>query len=104
MLYKLIRPILFQMDAERSHERVFKLGAWLHGSGLDKIIRSWARIDDARLRVDLCGLRFANPVGLAAGFDKNIELADFWSALGFHLPSSVRSLMTNPPSGLLDCN
>lgn len=72
------------MDAERSH----RLGmgvlsqvqshAWL----LDAV---WKRtqVEDKRLGQTILGLRFENPVGLAAGFDKNAEVLHAWGGLGF---------------------
>ncbi len=53
---------------------------------------------DLRLAQTLWGLRFASPVGLAAGFDKNAELIGFWAALGFGF-AEVGSVSALPSAG-----
>lgn len=71
----LLRPILFRMDAERAHH----LGLWCIARGLVR-----ARlVDDPRLRVRVAGIDFPNPIGLAAGFDKNGVALNHWRGLGF---------------------
>ena len=70
MLYKsILRPLLFQKDPESSHEMILRLLARLEflSGALDKFYN----VKDARLIVKVGPLTFANPVGLAAGFDKN---------------------------------
>jgi dihydroorotate dehydrogenase len=47
------------------------------------LFASMLRHDDPSLAVEFCGLRFANPIGLAAGFDKAAEAVDCWQHLGF---------------------
>jgi len=81
-MYKaFIRPLLFLFDPEKIHHfsfRVIKLTSQL---GLSGLFRKVYAIEDSRLERDVFGLKFKNPVGLAAGFDKNAllynELADF---------------------------
>lgn len=83
-MYRLIRPLLFLLDAERAHRvvtRLFKAMLWLPLVG--RWIRWRHRCRAPELAQDLLGLRFENPVGLAAGFDKNAEIFDEMSALGF---------------------
>ncbi|MBI2180725.1 MAG: quinone-dependent dihydroorotate dehydrogenase [Deltaproteobacteria bacterium] len=82
MLYKsLVRPLLFRKDAERSHEQILALLShleFLYGS-----LNDFYRVKDDRLRVQIGPLTFPNPVGLAAGFDKNAVAPKALSAFGF---------------------
>jgi dihydroorotate dehydrogenase len=74
-LYAAFRPLLFTLDAERAHRltiRALKLKPSLG-----------APASSPRLTVDLAGLRFPNPVGLAAGFDKDAQVPDAILGLGF---------------------
>jgi dihydroorotate dehydrogenase len=86
-MYDIVRPLLFRLDAERAHGlgmMAAKLGQ--SGLGAGAVAAMFAPEDPARLeplRQTLWGLDFANPVGLAAGFDKNARLVPFWQALGF---------------------
>ena len=72
-LYPLVRPLAFALDAERAHRLTIR-ALKLLPPGLP------ARPDPV-LQVELAGLRFPNPVGLAAGFDKDAEV--FRQMLGF---------------------
>lgn len=79
MLYRLIRPFLFQLDAERAHHvglRFLDVACrfGLAGAIAGAMVRSPRR---------MMGLEFPNPVGLAAGLDKNGEHIDSLAALGF---------------------
>ncbi|MGZ8425131.1 MAG: quinone-dependent dihydroorotate dehydrogenase [Candidatus Binatia bacterium] len=82
MFYKsLIRPILFRKDPEVSHEAVLHMLAgneWLYGT-----IEDFYKVEDHRLVVKIGPLTFANPVGLAGGFDKNALAPKMLSAFGF---------------------
>ncbi len=82
-MYKLIRPFLFLPDAEVAHERTHTLGRGLGHSPFRGMVKSLYAFEDERLRVNAFGLSFKNPVGLAAGFDKNAEITPILSALGF---------------------
>jgi len=79
-----IRPFLFRSDPEAAHELALH---WAERAGRSKILRETCEAlfvrEDARLRQTLFGLEFPNPVGLAAGFDKNAVGLEFWPALGF---------------------
>jgi len=72
---KLLRPLLFRLDAEQAHN----LGMWVLARGL---IRT-RLMSDPRLQVSCMGLTFPNPIGLAAGLDKNGVAASRWGSLGF---------------------
>lgn len=83
-MYKLIRKILFLFDAERVHHFTFsmlKFGFKL--PFVSSIVRNQFVINDKKLERNLFGLTFKNPVGLAAGFDKNGVLFDELSSYGF---------------------
>src|SRR5829696_9487263 len=74
-LFPLARPLLHALDAETAHQLTIKaLALAPHGA---------APADDPRLEVAAFGRRFPNPVGLAAGFDKQCEVPDALLALGF---------------------
>ena len=78
---KVIRPALFRIDAETVHDMaMFALGAVSRSRLLLKLI---SMRQDPRLEKRVFGLKFANPVGLAAGFDKNAVALPAWQALGF---------------------
>ena len=75
MIYQLIRPFLFVLDPETAHRLTIK--------ALATGIYPRAPVTDPRLARRLLGLDFPNPIGLAAGFDKNGEVPDSALALGF---------------------
>jgi dihydroorotate dehydrogenase len=75
MLYSLIRPALFCLDAEQAHEFAIAALRMHPGESSQKL--------DGPLAVEVAGIRFPNPVGLAAGFDKNAEVPDAILSLGF---------------------
>ena len=74
----LLRPLLFRIDAERVHHLAM---AALAGTG--RLLAPFAPAPDARLAREVFGVKFPNPVGLAAGFDKNAVALPAWAALGF---------------------
>ena len=84
LLYQdLIRPWLFKIDPETIHEIVLRAGLPARCGAIKKCIATCCRCEDAALAVDVFGLHFPNPLGLAAGFDKNALALDLLSALGF---------------------
>ena len=106
MLYRLLRPLLFKMNPEWVHRQTIRLGRSLSRSSLAR--RLVNRIYGTQwnpLRVKAFGLDFENPVGLAAGFDKQGELPGIIAALGFgHMEVgsiSLRPWPGNPPPTLL---
>lgn len=78
-LYPLLRPLLFSLDPETAHEVTLKLLNVAHVSGLGKLI--YPAIEDKP--VNVMGLSFKNPVGLAAGMDKNGDYINALAALAF---------------------
>jgi dihydroorotate dehydrogenase len=83
MVYELLlRPALFALDAETAHERTLALLARV-GPALRPLRARLPAVDHPRLARTVWGLHFPNPVGLAAGFDKQAACLDAWEALGF---------------------
>ncbi|MCB9198052.1 MAG: quinone-dependent dihydroorotate dehydrogenase [Flavobacteriales bacterium] len=84
-MYKLIiRPILFLFDPEKVHHFVFKMIKFTNSiPGVGAINRSIYSMNDKRLERELFGLKFKNPVGIAAGFDKNAVLYNELENYGF---------------------
>lgn len=83
-MYKLIiRPLLFLLDAETAHYFSFASIKLLSKLGLSPIFRKLFVMNDAKLHREVFGLSFKNPVGLAAGFDKDAKLFNELSDFGF---------------------
>ncbi|MAZ72517.1 MAG: dihydroorotate dehydrogenase (quinone) [Flavobacteriaceae bacterium] len=83
-MYKsLLRPLLFTSDPEKVHYFTFKMVKNLHKLGFAGIFRSIYKKTDTRLERNLFGLTFPNPVGLAAGFDKDAKLYKELANFGF---------------------
>lgn len=88
-----IRPILFSglnVDPEFLHQRSLKVLSWLqdpHPSFGKHQVQQWLQqsccLRDARLEQQFLGMRFPNPIGLAAGFDKDGVAACAWPLFGF---------------------
>lgn len=84
-MYKLfIRPLLFLLSAENAHKFTFRLFKFSFrvpfAASIFKFIFKYESIS---LEKELLGLTFKNPIGLAAGFDKNAEMIDEFASLGF---------------------
>ncbi len=96
-MYNLFRPLLFRMDAERAHKL---------GSGVARLAQTTAPFavdsifgyEHEALSQRIWDLHFPNPVGLAAGFDKNARLVPFWARLGFGFVE-VGSVTAKPSRG-----
>lgn len=83
-MYKfLIRPLFFKFDPEKIHHFTFSLIRFLHRIGLGGVFRSIYKLQNPKLERELFGLQFPNPIGLAAGFDKDAKLYKELSNLGF---------------------
>jgi dihydroorotate dehydrogenase len=74
-LFPLAKPVLHALDPETAHQLTIRV--------LSLLPTSASRDDDPGLAIDAFGRRFPNPVGLAAGFDKQCEVPDQLLALGF---------------------
>lgn len=83
-MYQLIKPILFLFSPEKAHKITTKSLHYVLKLPLMKQFFSGAfEVKNKQLEREVFGLKFKNPVGLAAGFDKNAELIDDFSHLGF---------------------
>jgi len=84
-MYKaLLRPLFFLFDPEKIHHFTFSLIKFTSKiPGFSSLFRSLYVVEDERLERNLFGLRFKNPVGLAAGFDKNAVLYNELANFGF---------------------
>jgi dihydroorotate dehydrogenase len=78
-MFAALRPLLFALDPEAAHN--VTLAALKTGQGLGLVPAAPA--DDPLLATDLAGLKLPNPIGLAAGFDKDAEVPDAMLRLGF---------------------
>lgn len=91
-----VRPLLFLLPPETAHRL-----------GMAVLARGWLRapaFSDPVLEQELFGVRFPNPLGLAAGFDKNAEAVSHWGQLGFGFAEigtvTYRAQPGNPPPRL----
>src|SRR6201996_941365 len=83
-MYPLIKPILFQFDPEKVHYFVTcNLKRFNRFPGGAALSRALWDLKDQRLEKEVFGLKFKNPVGLAAGFDKNGDTISEMANLGF---------------------
>lgn len=84
-MYRLIKPIFFQFDPEKVHYFVVKRLKWFHDRFPlgQTILRSSFDVKIKGLEREVFGIKFKNPVGLAAGFDKNGEYIEALSNIGF---------------------
>ena len=74
-IYPLLRPLLFNLDAETAHRATIQAVKLAPGRGPPRVAES--------LRTTIAGIDFPSPVGLAAGFDKDAEVPQHMLALGF---------------------
>lgn len=100
MFYKsLVKYLLFKFDAEQAHNATMKFGETASKSSLlktlAKLIYSY---QSEKLSQQIWGLEFRNPIGLAAGFDKNGEIPEIIEALGFGFVE-IGSITGNPSTG-----
>ncbi len=82
---KAVKPILFKQKPDAVHERLLYVGSQLQRSQVIRgLVRgAWAYENSAVLSQEVLGLRFRNPIGLSAGFDKNFELPPILKSVGF---------------------
>jgi len=98
-MYKsLIRPLLFLLSAERAHHISFFIIKLLSSLGLGNFFK-WCYLQEgAALEREVFGLKFKNPVGLAAGFDKDARLYNELSNFGFGF-IEIGTLTPKPQTG-----
>ncbi len=82
-VYDAARPLLFSLPAETAHRAVHRLLRTVQTTPLRRALAARYTVTDDRLRTGAFGQCFPNPVGVAAGFDKNAHLPSALQALGF---------------------
>ena len=81
---RFLRPVLFKTDPEWAHQATLRMLALARaGSLLGSFLQRHYVVKDASLQVNLWGLTFPNPVGLAAGYDKDGQGMHGLACLGF---------------------
>ena len=99
MYRKIIKPLLFSLSIERAHRAVILLlrviglipgGRWL--------LHKCYAVEHPALEREVFGIRFANPVGVAAGFDRNGEAFRELAAMGFGFVE-IGTITPQPQSG-----
>jgi dihydroorotate dehydrogenase len=93
-MYDILRPLLFKLDAETAHHATLYALGVAQRSGFSQ----WIARPPADLPTKVFGITFPNPVGLAAGLDKNAEHLDALDALGFGF-IEVGTVTPKPQSG-----
>lgn len=85
MLYRaVVRPILFSFPPEFIHNRITAIGEELGKISLGrKVVRSICAFEHPSLETEVCGLKLQNPIGLSAGFDKDVRLTQIIPDVGF---------------------
>lgn len=83
-MYRLAKPLLFRLDAEKAHELAFAAGGLAQRlPGFLALEAALAGRPDPALRRRVLGLDLPSPIGLAAGLDKGAKLLSLWKSLGF---------------------
>lgn len=84
-MYKtLIRPVLFWIDPEKVHHMiVFCIKFFFKIPGIKKVVSLWCSMKKDELKRTVFGIEFSNPVGLAAGFDKDAKIYSEFASFGF---------------------
>jgi len=95
----LIRPYLFRLDPEWTHDRAIEAGRLLGSIPATRsMLSALYAFRDPRLEIEVCGIKFPNPIGLAAGFDKSGRAINALAAVGFgHL--EIGSVSADPSEG-----
>ena len=96
---KILQPICFQIDPETVHDRMVLFGQFLGNCVvLRKLTGFLFAYANGKLEQKILGIRFKNPIGLGAGFDKNAQLCDILSSVGFGF-AEVGSITGEPCEG-----
>ena len=93
-----IRPLLFRLDSEFAHDTLIKVGRLCQQLRLGCLNRAlWGYKAKGDLSQRIAGIDFAGPIGLAAGFDKQAQLPEFFASLGFtHLELGTVTKLAQP--------
>lgn len=98
-MYKLIiRPFLFLFDPENVHYFTFRMIRFFNKIGFSSLFINLYSVNESRLEREVFGLKFKNPVGLAAGFDKDAKLFKELSDFGFGF-IEIGTLTPKPQEG-----
>ncbi|MDB3875221.1 quinone-dependent dihydroorotate dehydrogenase [bacterium] len=99
MYKKIILPVLFLIDPEKVHNIIFSsIKIFFKFPFVKFLVSKLYIIDDSRLEKSLFGIKFKNPVGLAAGFDKNAQLYEELTSFGFGF-IEIGTVTPKPQSG-----
>jgi dihydroorotate dehydrogenase len=99
MIWNLLRPLFFSFSPEQAHHLAFsQLEIIQKSSAIRQVLTNQLRVEDKRLKTTVFGLEFSNPVGLAAGFDKNARILPMWRALGFGF-AELGTITPRPQAG-----
>lgn len=79
----ILRPILFKFDPEKGHDASIWCLGRMQAMGAAGLLSAGRRFTHPSLKTQVMGLSFANPIGLAAGFDKSGRAVRSLAALGF---------------------
>ena len=100
-----VRPLLFSLDAETAHHLTNTL--LQRASHFDPALRVLRSFQPSPKPKTLFGLNFSNPIGLAAGLDKNGVALPAWAALGFGFIEigtvTAKAQLGNPSRAFFDC-
>ncbi|MFC7074823.1 quinone-dependent dihydroorotate dehydrogenase [Haloarcula halophila] len=97
-LYDIAKPLLFSLPAETANTGVHRLLEAVDGTPLANALARHYTVTDSRLQVNAFGETFDNPVGVAAGFDKNATIPAVLAALGFGF-AEVGGVTADPQTG-----
>ncbi len=92
----ILRPILFRLDAEAAHD--FSMSALALAGHFPRLLAGGFGGAAPRIETEVFGIRFPNPVGLAAGMDKNALALPAWEALGFG-SAEIGTITAKPQPG-----
>jgi dihydroorotate dehydrogenase len=83
-MYSFLKPWLFKFDPEHIHDLTMSgLAFTSQHPGLLRLLKIACQLNDEKLETQVLGLNFSNPIGLAAGMDKNARAIPSWAAMGF---------------------
>jgi len=97
-LYDIAKPLLFSLPAETANRSVHTLLEAVDGTPIASAMADRYTVTDERLAVEALGQQFPNPVGVAAGFDKNATIPTMLASLGFGF-AEVGGVTAEPQAG-----
>ncbi len=98
MYQSFLITLLFKIDTEAVHDLAIQASSLASSLNVDCLVRKFYRLEDPRLSQELFGVKFPNPIGLAAGFDKNCQAFELFSAFGFGA-IEIGTVTPRPQSG-----